>query len=114
MLKINDYSFGKIIINNELYRKDLIITGDQVHSDWWRNKGHSISLDDISLIIDYQPDILFIGTGKMGMMKVSDAFIANVKAAGVDEVKTARSGKIVKEFNQCKKERKALAIHLTC
>ena len=114
MLKITDYSFGKILINNKLYRKDLIITGEQVYPGWWRNKGHSISLGDISLIIDYQPDIMFIGTGKMGMMRVSDDFTTTVKSVGIDEVIYARSGQIVTVFNQCKKERKALAIHLTC
>ncbi len=75
---------------------------------------HSIVLNDIRLVIDYQPDILFIGTGKFGIMKVSEDFLNEVKKSGIDEIKINKSGNIVDQFNQCEKVKKALAIHLTC
>ncbi len=111
---IDHYSFGKISINSKIYRKDLIILGSQIHNNWWREKGHNITLDDISLIVDYQPDILFIGTGKFGMMKVSDQLIQNLHDLGIDDVIIEKSSKAVDRFNHCKLEKKVLAIHLTC
>ena len=114
MMKISRYSFGKIMINNVLYTKDIIILGDRIIENWRRERGHNISLDDIRLVIDYQPDILFVGTGEMGMMKVTNNFIEGLKKTGISNVIIDKSDKIIKKFNDCETPKKALAIHLTC
>jgi len=114
MVKIDKYSFGKILINNKLYTKDLIILEDIIKDNWQRKSGHSLILNDIQLIIDYQPDMIFIGTGKLGALKVSNDIISQINNYGINDVIVGKSDTIVEKFNKCKIAKKALAIHLTC
>ena len=42
---IEEYKFGFIRIDGEEYRRDLVILPDKIIPDWWREKGHRLSLD---------------------------------------------------------------------
>jgi len=74
---IEDYSFGKIIINGKKYDSDLIIFKDHIYDSWWRKEGHNLCIDDIKEIIDIKPEVLIIGTGYFGLMKVPQELIEN-------------------------------------
>lgn len=41
---IEKYSFGKIVVNGAAYANDIKIVQGRVIPDWWRKKGHSISI----------------------------------------------------------------------
>ncbi|MEA1932944.1 MAG: Mth938-like domain-containing protein [Thermodesulfobacteriota bacterium] len=45
---IDNYSFGKIVINGQVYTSDLKIVKGRVYSGWWRKSGHSVSIDDVT------------------------------------------------------------------
>jgi hypothetical protein len=50
---IEKYSFGKIVVNGVTYTNDIKIVQGRVVSDWWRKKGHSVSIEDIQDILDF-------------------------------------------------------------
>jgi len=114
MLKISNYSFGKIKINKKIYTKDLILCGDRIHSGWRREQGHNLSLNDLGLITDYQPDTLFIGTGKFGLMQVKESLVQALKKQGIPDIIIEKSSKVVELYNHCEQPKKSLAIHLSC
>ena len=49
---IERHSFGSMTILGKRYTSDLKIINGQVHSDWWRKRGHSIAVDEITDILN--------------------------------------------------------------
>ncbi|MBN2280416.1 MAG: Mth938-like domain-containing protein [Candidatus Marinimicrobia bacterium] len=111
MYAINDYSFGKLKISNILYIQDLILLGEKIIFDWHRRSG---TLEDIRKIDDYQPDTIFIGTGKFGLMKVSETLKNTLKLHEIVNLVIKKSGSIIQKFPDYSLAKKALAIHLSC
>lgn len=115
-LIIDGYSFGRMTVGGKEFTSDLIIYQDgRIKSDWWREQGHNLLPEDIAMILDSGPEMLVIGTGAMGLMKVSEALFNMCERHGI-EVKVSRTASAVKQFNNAKKEGKIVAacFHLTC
>ena len=112
---IESYKFGEIIITGKKYNSDLIIFEDYIYDSWWRKEGHNLCIDDIKEIIDKKPDILIIGTGYYGLMKVPKGLIENIKSFGIEKVIVKKSGDACTEYNKLYKINKIIAaLHLTC
>ncbi len=111
---INSYNFGEINIDGKIYTSDVIILPGGIKSDWWRRAGHELSTDDIREVLDARPDVLVVGTGASGMMRVLPEVNEALSEAGIEliEENTERACEI---FNGLPADRKAAAaLHLTC
>ena len=74
-MKIEAYSFGWMIIDGKRYTSDLLIYPDgRVEDTWHRKRGHNLSRDDISALIQAGPEIIIAGTGATGLMKPEKGF----------------------------------------
>ena len=73
--------------------KNLIIFPEKINSNWRRKIGHLLSEDDIAEILDYKPEVLIIGTGASGLMKVDDRLKDKLKSLGIEFIikKTAEA-----------------------
>ncbi|MBD3197261.1 MAG: hypothetical protein GF317_19560 [Candidatus Lokiarchaeota archaeon] len=109
---IKDYSYGRITIGGRTYNNDLILLGKNIESDWWRDEGHMLQKQDLEKVIDYQPDLLIIGTGTNGNMIVPEKLSENLEF----KVKSYLTKNAVKEYNKEIENSKkvAAAFHLTC
>jgi hypothetical protein len=114
-MKIEKYKFGKIQIDNQKYAKDLIIWPDgKIQDSWWRQKGHLLQKEDIPTLLEAKPEIVIIGTGYFGLMKVDTEFKKQLKDNEIKLI-SHKTGKAVEEFNRINAERKIVAaMHLTC
>jgi hypothetical protein len=113
-MHIDHYSFGRIVINGQTYTSDLIIYPDKVDASWWREEGHYLQKADLADIVAARPELLIIGTGKLGIMSVPQDTVRYLESNGI-EVKIERSAKAVELFNLSSKEKKVIAaLHLTC
>ena len=111
---INSYSFGTITIDNQKFTTDLIIYPDHINSNWRRKTGHLLVEDDITEILDYKPEVLIIGTGASGLMKVDDKLKDKLKVLGIEFI-IKKTAEAVKEYNRIHKDKKVVAaLHLTC
>ena len=111
---IESYSFGRIIIDGQVYTSDIIIYPDKIDSSWWRLKGHLLQIDDLRDILDYKPEVLVVGTGAHGLMKVSDAIKKFLESSGIELI-VKETEKACKTYNMLKEKRKVIAaFHLTC
>ena len=118
---INLYQFGKIIINNKEYSNDVIIYPDfdsgeiKVLSPFWRKEGHYLDISDLpEEVLSSKIDVVIVGTGYSGLMKVSEKFKNYFENKGI-EVIIENSKKAWKIYNKLEKDRKIMAIfHLTC
>ncbi len=68
---IEKCNFGKIVVEGRTYDSDLWIFPDRrVQDSWWRKDGHRLRREDISALIATRPEILVVGTGIYGRMRI--------------------------------------------
>jgi hypothetical protein len=109
---ISDYRFGRIKIDETVYTNDIILLGKKVEANWWRDRGHKLKMDDLESVIEYNPDVLIVGTGASGNMKISLDVIQN----DYFDVEYYETKKVAEVYNQKLDNDKkvAAALHLTC
>jgi hypothetical protein len=113
-MKIEHYSFGRITIDGKTYTSDVIIYTGRVDSSWWRKEGHYLQVIDLTDVINARPEVLIVGTGSSGLMKVSKETISYLESKGI-EVHVALTEKAVELFNKLQKDKIVIAaLHLTC
>ena len=113
-MKIESYSFGNITIDGRTYTSDVIIYPERVDSSWWRKEGHNLNIVDLNNVIKAGPDVLVVGTGSSGLMKVPKETISHLESKGI-EVHVALTARAVELFNKLQSNRKVIAaFHLTC
>ena len=120
MPKIDKVSWGKITVDGRGYHQVLIIgdevlerKSDKLHhlfgtthqiADWEKNK-----------LISRHPEIVLIGSGWSGLVKIEQEFEDKLKKEGV-ELRTVLTPRIVKEYNRLVGEGKRVnaLVHTTC
>jgi len=111
---IDSYQFGEIVINGKKYTSDVIIFPDRVRDNWWRKTGHQLRLGDIAEVLTESPEVLVVGTGASGLIKVLSEVQPAVKAHGIELIVEA-TDKACHTYNQlCHSQRVIAALHLTC
>jgi len=113
-MKIDSYSFGRITINGKTYTSDIIIYPGRVDASWWRKEGHLLQLADVEEALRAKPDVLVIGTGHDGVMRVPRETIERIAGQGI-EVKVERTAKAVALYNDLEGATTVIAaLHITC
>lgn len=111
---IDSYQFGIIVVSGKQYTSDVIIFPDRVKDSWWRKTGHQLCLDDIAEVLTENPEVLVVGTGASGLMKVLPEVRQVVDAQGIELIAEA-TDKACHTYNQlCRSQRVVAALHLTC
>ena len=111
---IESYSFGKIVIDGKQYGTDVIIFPDHVKDGWRRKDGHMLRVEDLEDVLQAKPEVLVVGTGYFGSMKVPSEvreYLASMKIQLIAE----NTREAYKTLNQLALTKKTVAaFHLTC
>lgn len=111
---IESYNFGRIVIDGKRYTSDVIIFPDRVKDGWWRKEGHRLYIEDIQEVLKEKPDILVVGTGYAGLMKIPPETRERLKSEGIQLI-AENTRKACKTYNRLSKSRRVIAaLHLTC
>lgn len=112
---IDEYTFGKIIINGTPYTSDIRIIRGRVFPDWWRERGHVVSVRDIEEILSAEPDVLVLGTGFYGAVKI-DPPVKQILDDRDIRLIALKSGEAATELNRLADARANVAagFHLSC
>ena len=114
---IDSYDFGVMVIDGKRYTSDVIVFPDKVMSGWWRREGHRIYVEDLKKILSHKPppEVLVVGTGYSGLVKVMPEVEEALKAMGIRLIVQPTS-EAYKTFNDFLKAGKVVvgAFHLTC
>ena len=113
MPSIEHYEFGRIVIDGEEQRRDVIVLPDRVVPGWWRREGHALVLEDLADVLDDLPDRLIVGTGATGRMRPDPEALEALAARGV-EVEVLPTPEAVRRFGELEPGARAAALHLTC
>ena len=112
---IESYSFGSMMVMGESHRNDLKIIDNKIVGNWWRREGHALSAQDIDDILYSAAEILVVGTGAYGSMRITEEAEKTIEARGIKLV-AAPTKKAVSVFNDLHSQGKKVAgaFHLTC
>jgi len=111
---IDSYRFGQIAINGKHYTSDVIIFPDRVKDNWWRKTSHQLCLDELSEAIAEKPEVLVVGTGASGLMKVLPEVEQTIETEGIELI-AKPTGEACNIYNQlCHSQKVVAALHLTC
>jgi len=111
---IESYDFGMMVVDGKKYTADIILLPGRIIPSWWRKEGHRLHLEDIQDILAEDIEVLVVGTGFFGLMKVQPEVREAVQARGIALVtkKTKSAAQVFNEHSLRKKT--AGAFHLTC
>jgi len=112
---IEDYGFGRIVIDGTKYTSDIIIYPDgHIQGSWRRIAGHRLCADDIMDLIASEPQIIIAGTGVYGLMRPDRDLAQILKEKGI-QFQAIESKKAAKRYNEISAQMRAGAcFHLTC
>jgi hypothetical protein len=83
MAQIDQYEFGRIVVDGRQETRDLIVLPDRVVWNWWRRDGHALVLDDLAEVLDELPSHLVVGTGADGRLRPDPDAILQLQQRGV-------------------------------
>jgi len=115
-MNIEDYRFGQVVIDGRSYTSDVIVFPDRVMDGWWRNEGHELCPADLREVVQGKPEVLAVGTGKSGLMKVLPKTEEYLEQQGI-KLMVERTAEACQTFNRlCRssEEKVVAALHLTC
>ena len=113
-MRIEACSFGKITIAGKTFISDVIIYPNRVEASWWRKAGHRLDVADLAEAVAERPELLIIGTGHNGLMKVPQETIDALGREGI-EVRVAKTADAARLFNDMAEQNRVIAaLHLTC
>ena len=113
---IEQYTTGShMTVQGTKYYQDLKIIQGDVKDNWWRKEGHRLDAADISDILSAKPDVLVIGTGYAGNMRVPMSLRTSIESRDI-KVIVEKTSEATKTFNRLLTRGKnvAGAFHLTC
>mgnify|MGYP001818685236 FL=1 len=112
---ISDFSFGRIVANGQTCSNDIKIVEGTLISDWWRKSGHTVEIEDLKDALDTELEIMVIGKGQPGYMKVTDSLRDLLAEKNVTLIEEP-TPKAIETFNRLYKEGRRVAggFHVGC
>lgn len=112
---IDGFTFGTITVDGHRYTSDIKIIRGSVVPDWWRGSGHTVDVADVHDILQVKPDVVVIGKGDPGYMRVADSLREYAGKNGIHLVEE-NTPAAIHTFNRLYKEGKKIAagFHIGC
>lgn len=113
MVSIDFVKFGEIMVDGNVYYSDMIV--------WWDGekefvpKDHILDMEIFCMLLRKKPDIVVVGTGQQGMVRISDEVrhVAKDKGIKIFEETSAKAADIFNAMIAASKNVVAY-IHTTC
>ncbi len=113
MVNIQFVKFGEVMVDGKVYYSDMMV--------WWDGekemvpKSHVLGMKAFSMLLRKNPDIVVVGTGQQGCVKISDDVRDMARKGGIKifEDTSAKAADLFNGFVATKKNVVAF-IHTTC
>jgi hypothetical protein len=110
---IEEYSFGRMVVDDKTYNNDLKIFPDKVKGEWWRLEGHRLQLADMEDVTSEKPKTIIVGRGYASCMVVDEEVKKYCKEKNIELVELP-TAKAMKKFNEMAGPGVIGLFHLTC
>ncbi len=113
--RIEEYEFGRVMIDGVTYRRDLIVCPDGVREDWRRRDGHGLAPEDLAAVLDeVGPTTVIIGSGSSGALTVPRSTRSWIEDSNVELI-VLPTKNACDQYNQMASAGKIVAgLHLSC
>jgi hypothetical protein len=113
MPAIEEYRFGRIVVDGEEQTRDVIVLPDRIVRNWWRADGHKLVMRDLDDVLEELPEHLLVGTGAYGQLRPEPETLEQLRERGI-EVEALPTAEAVRRYGELDPRRTAAALHLTC
>ena len=113
MSRIDGYQFGRVLVDGQAEKRDVIVLPHRVVRNWWRKDGHSLVIEDLDGVLEELPERLVVGTGASGQMRPQAEALDLLRQRGI-EVDVRKTDEAVRLFSELDPATTAAALHLTC
>lgn len=118
---VEKYHFGTITVEGKSYNHDVEIRWFPLSGEghlevlsWQREKSHIMDIVDVARSVADSPQIIIVGTGAVGMARVTEDAQKFIKEKGIELV-IDKTGRAVDSFNKIQNDKKVIGLfHLTC
>ena len=111
---IDRFEFGTIVIDGQSYESDVIIFPDGTVEQWQHKDEHVLRPRDVDKIISAEPEVVIIGLGTVGNLRVRPKVEKRFQEAGI-EVMAYRTNKACETYRELRNQQKVAAIlHIIC
>lgn len=112
MPRIDSSYFGSMIVDGKKYDRDILITWDGEIQE--RTGSHNFSKRDLEDVIMMGPEVVIVGIGNSGFVKIDPAAEVLAKVEGIEFI-AKMTPKAVEDFNKYSRKKKVVGIfHITC
>jgi len=113
IIALDATSFGSITISGKKYDHDVYVFWDGTVER--RVGDHTVSARQMEYIVKKKPQIIIIGTGQFGIVRVPSESEKLAKEQNI-EIVTAPTQQAIRIFNEAMKQGKRVSaiIHVTC
>ena len=106
---IDSFEFERVVIQGEEYNSDILISPDGYISKWDREEEHTIKLVDIEGVLTHRPDLIVIGTGTIGNLKLTEDVEPFLGEKNI-EVIAYKSEKAIDMYRQLRSQHRVLLL----
>jgi polyphosphate kinase 2 (PPK2 family) len=114
MPMIDKFEFGAIQVDGRKHDTDVVIYPDGRVEPWHRSREHKVEARDLDKVLRDQPEVLIIGTGTTGNLRVSAEASDRLQEAAVEPIieRTFKACELYKRL--CGRRGVAALLHVTC
>jgi hypothetical protein len=113
MAAIDEYQFGRIVVDGKEQTRDVIVLPGRIVRNWWRKDGHKLVMSDLDDVLEELPEYLLVGTGAYGQLRPEPETLEQLRERGI-EVEVLPTADAVRRYRELDSRRTAAALHLTC
>lgn len=106
---IDSFEFELVVIGGEEYKSDVLISPDGNTSKWDREEEHTIKSVDIEVVLTHNPDLIVIGTGTIGNLKLAEDVEPFLGEKNI-EVFAYKSEKAIDMYRQLRNQHRVLLL----
>lgn len=111
---IDQFEYGAVVIDGQTYESDVIIFPDGTVEHWKHKEEHVLESKDASKIIEAKPEMVIIGLGSVGNLRMQPKAEKRFQKAGI-EVMAYKTDKACETYKELRGQRRVAAIlHITC
>jgi len=112
-MRLSGYRFGRIEVDGAVWTEDIVVLPREVRP-WRRKEGHRVHPEDLSPALAEVPQLVIVGTGFSGILKVSPEAEQALTERGI-KLLALKTAEAVEAYNELSPKKRVCAfLHLTC
>src|SRR3989344_8006502 len=107
MVNIQEFKLGSFFVDSKHFIGNIKIADNKIRY-WDRPDDYTLEMDEIESVLKLSPNVIIIGTGAGGLLKVSDAIKQRILRNNI-EIVIDKTQNVINLINSLSKEKKKFA-----